>query len=512
MRKVLVRVDASRRIGGGHVMRCLTLADELAGHGCAVTFVCAQISEVLARRVERSGHRLVRIEPEDELLLETAQWDSAILSDEAQLRDSARTAAAAGTVDWIVCDHYRLDRRWLDQAGPGAKRLVLDDLANRPMACDILVDQTLGRSREDYAPWVSADCTLLAGAQFALLRPEFAASRSAALKRRHKAGKVERVLVSLGATDIDGVTRDAVVSLLEAGVDCSIDVVLSSGAPSLESVLTLAEREPRVTVHVDSQNMAGLMASADLAVGAPGTSSWERCCLGLPAVTLQLADNQSLVSRSLAEAGATVAVGRAEELGAAVKRLTTDGEVRARMVAAAASIVDGEGARRVADAMLGTERADSAIRLRLAEPDDSETLWLWRNDPLMRAMAKTQEPIPWPEHATWFERLQAGGNTRIYIAEAGADQAAMVRFDRVEEGALVSINVNPALRGRSIGKAVLASACQQYSERYPVAGFVAEVKIDNAASRRIFEAAGFHSLGVSEAGYLRYARPPERCP
>lgn len=509
--EVLVRVDASSRIGGGHVIRCLTLADELARRGHTVTFVCASISDFCARLVQRAGHRLTQIEPVKELQTETDCWDSTILSVEGQREDAARTAAAGGETDWVILDHYRLDGRWL-ACGEFAKdrRLVLDDLANRSFECDILVDQTLGRGRADYTPFVPPDCTVLAGPQFALLRPEFATARPAALERRRKSRKAERLLVSLGATDIRGVTLTAVQSLLAAGVDCAIDVVLASGASSLEPVRALAIRDARIATHVDSDDMAGLMASADLAIGAPGTSSWERCCLGLPAATLQLADNQALVSRSLTEVGATIAIDDVQETGPAAKRLIANGSERARMVAAAAAIVDGRGVRRVIDAMLGQEEAAKSIHLRLANEQDSETLWLWRNDPVMRAMAKTHQPISWDDHVQWFHRVRADDCTCIYIAEIGAERAAMIRFDRVHEAALVSINVNPALRGGGIGKAVLSVACQQYAALYPGTDFLAEVKTGNAASQRIFEASGFRQQGVSEPDYLRYFRRSER--
>lgn len=217
--RILIRADASPQIGGGHIMRCLSLAGELACHGAETTFVCAMIPPALAARVAAAGHRLVHIEPAPELLSRIENWDSATLPREAQLRDAAAAHDAAGPADWIMVDHYRLDTIWLDAAPAGAQRAVIDDLANRPQLCEMLIDQTFGRVASDYAPWVPDGCRVLAGAHFALLRPEFAAARPAALLRRRQVGQVGRLLLTLGSTDIGSISLHVLESLLAKGVN-----------------------------------------------------------------------------------------------------------------------------------------------------------------------------------------------------------------------------------------------------------------------------------------------------
>jgi UDP-2,4-diacetamido-2,4,6-trideoxy-beta-L-altropyranose hydrolase len=488
-------------------MRCLSLAGELALRGASVSFACASIPDGLAERVEEAGHSLFRIAPVRELLVEAENWDTALVSPEAQRQDSAEAMAGAGPVDWIILDHYRLDAAWLDASGP-ARKLAVDDLANRPLSCDMLVDQTFGRRSSDYSALVPADCEVLAGARYAMLRPEFAAARPEALARRRRGGGVERLLISLGSTDIGGITINALESVLAAEVRCAIDVVLGTGARSLEPVRALAADNPRIRLHVDTADLVSLMLVADLAIGAPGTSSWERCCLGLPAITLILADNQRLVSKMLAEAGAVAAVDSAEQIGGAVARLIDDQAARARMIAAAAAITEGRGVQLVADAMLGAgaEARASPIALRPVESGDSSALWLWRNDPEMRAMAKTPDPIPWTDHERWFAGIVAGGDSRLFMADMAGEPAAMVRFDRREGGALVSINVDPALRGRGVGKSALIAACERYEAEACLEALVAEIRPANAASVRIFEAAGFERAASRAKEFLRFER------
>jgi len=348
--RVLFRCDASEAIGGGHVMRCLTLADALAEAGAEVTFVAASMPGPLEERITRSGHRYVQIAASPELDRAPGHWEEPPLSAEAQLADAQATGVAAGSADWAVVDHYLLDAHWHSAARDFASRLlVIDDLANRPYDCDVLLDQTFGRSRADYRDLVPDKANILTGSAYAMLRPEFARERPAALKRRREAGPVRRILVSMGTVDPAGITARVVEQLVEAMPECAIDVVLGPQAQSLDQVRRLQERHPQVSVHVDARNMAELMRDADVAVGAAGMTSWERCCLGLPSIVLVLAENQSLIAQRLAETSAHVVV-PAQDLGALVEglcRLSESQTLRVVMAERAAEVCDGSGVEKV---------------------------------------------------------------------------------------------------------------------------------------------------------------------
>jgi len=140
----------------------------------------------------------------------------------------------------------------------------------------------------------------------------------------------------------------------------ALDVVVGSGAPSLAALTALADADPSVTLHVDTRDMARLTARADIAVGGGGSSSWERCVLGLPTLLLVLADNQAEAAVALAEAGAVIALDAAAEFetgfDAAAARLIAEDALRRRLSMAAAGVCDGLGADRVADAFLGLVR------------------------------------------------------------------------------------------------------------------------------------------------------------
>lgn len=311
--RVLFVCDAGPSVGGGHVMRCLTLARALQRQGADVAFArTPEAEDILARFAANIPY--------------TDDIDGS---------------------DLIVLDSYRMDAvREAEWRGRASRLAVIDDLA-RPHDADLVLDPSFGRSESDYAAPV-----VLAGPAYALVRPEFAARREAALARRGEPAR--RLLVSLGLTDVGGVTARVATTL--AGTGLALDVVVGAGAPSLPALEALAA-EGKVTLHVDTTDMAGLIERSDLCVGAGGSSVWERACLGLPTVTLILADNQRDMAMKLDEAGATLALdarwpGLERRLADVVDRLLRDEALRARLSKSSAALCDGLGADRAAAALL----------------------------------------------------------------------------------------------------------------------------------------------------------------
>lgn len=361
--RVAVRVDASPLIGGGHAMRCLALADELARRGASVTFVSAAMPDSLGKRIEAAGHELARIPAPAGFERAGEDWHEPPLDAAAQAADVRQTAAAADGADWCVVDHYLLDEHWNSAArGFAGRLLIIDDLANRRYDADLLVDETGDRTRADYDGLVGAETIVLAGAGYALLRPEFAQQRPAALARRREPKAPRRILISLGTMDPGGISAVALDAVLAAAPECAIDVVLGADAPSAGRILQIAGQRDGVSIHVDTDRMAELMRDADLAIGAAGTTSWERCCLGLPAIALVLADNQRANAEALARSGAAIAVDNASEIGPALANLLRDEQRLHEMSKAAFQLTDGLGTKRVADAMLDARAEVAAVR------------------------------------------------------------------------------------------------------------------------------------------------------
>ena len=352
--QITFRVDASLQIGTGHVMRCLTLADALVAKGAHCEFICREHSGHLIEHIRSKGYTVhsLALHSETDTDLTHSAWLGATQAQDVQ---ACAHILAHLQPDWLVVDHYALDARWEGALAEHCSQvMVIDDLADRPHSCQLLLDQTFGRASEDYQPLVPRGCQLLCGSNYALLRPEFAALRPYSLERRAQAPQRE-LLINLGGVDKDNITGQVLTALLASPLpkDCRITVVMGSTAPWLEEVRRQASELPwpnRVLAGVD--NMAQLMADSDLAIGAAGTTAWERCCLGLPALMLVLADNQRKVAQSLAGTGAAAVLHGggelAPQLAAWLSRLQESPNAMAAMSLAARQVVDGDGAQRIA--------------------------------------------------------------------------------------------------------------------------------------------------------------------
>lgn len=327
--RILFVVDAGPQVGGGHVMRSLTLAKALEAQGASYAFVGPPaVSE----------------------LLDTFSPDSARIA-----ADDLAAAAVREAFDAVAFDHYGLsepDHRAMAQGRPV---LVIDDLADRALGADIVVDAGPERKAEDYLGLVPETCRLLLGPNFAAVRPEFAALRAPALAWRGE--PVQRILVSMGLTDVGGITSRVVELIRRRATDAGLDIVLGAAAPSLPGLTKVARRDPRLLLHVDTPHMARLTAEADIGVGAPGSTTWERCILGLPSVLVVLADNQRPAARAMADREAALVVDLADpefdrSFDRALWNLLRDAGLRRELARRSSEICDGLGAGRTAETFL----------------------------------------------------------------------------------------------------------------------------------------------------------------
>ncbi len=354
-KQAVFRADSSTALGSGHIMRCLTLADALAGRGFAVSFVCRDLPGNIIAAVTGRGYEVHTLLPHP--VADDADEYERLLG-APRKTDAAATAAvleAVGPVDLLAVDHYALDERWEKILKPLSGRLLaIDDLGNRRHDCDFLLDQNLAAGEtKDYRALVPASCTLLLGTDYTLLRPDFAALRGG-LRRRD--GTVRRLLVFFGGGDEGNETGKALTAIALACPDVTVDVVLGAGNPHGEAIEKLCAGLPGATVHRQTTAMAALMAGADLAIGGCGTATWERCALGLPAICTSLAPNQEPIAAAAAAAGALIYLGKAAEVGAgdiaaALGRLLADPAAVRDMAARAAELVDGHGTERVVRAL-----------------------------------------------------------------------------------------------------------------------------------------------------------------
>jgi UDP-2,4-diacetamido-2,4,6-trideoxy-beta-L-altropyranose hydrolase len=349
--RIALRTDASTDIGTGHLMRCLALADALKSRRAEITFVSRKLPDDLRDLISQHGHGFeilpeVPAERGDELA------HSAWLGT-SQAADARSTLAALGPTrfDWLIVDHYALDHRWERIIRRGTRRIfAIDDLADRVHDCDVLLDQNfhpdIGMRYDGKVPSTS---TLLLGPRYALLREEFAQLRASS---RERDGSIRRVLVFFGGVDRSNYTQlavEALVALQEPLLQA--DVVVGVLHPAIDALRSLCDQHG-FRLHVQTRNMAELMRTADLAIGASGSASWERCCLRVPTICIPTALNQEPIARGLRSAGAALILGvdgtvSLLSLTEAVRYLLDNPQFVRDLSAAAGVLVDGCGATRV---------------------------------------------------------------------------------------------------------------------------------------------------------------------
>lgn len=360
LKNIVFRVDASIDIGTGHVMRCLALADGLSGVGVKCKFICRTHKGNLIELIVGKGYEVISLSSEGSTQASAdspkhAYWLGVDWKTDAL---HTRKVLEMQEVDWLVVDHYALNSDWESALRPFCKRLmVIDDLADRTHDCDLILDQNLGRVAKDYRPLVGPEVQMLIGPSFALLRPDFSEFRSRSLARREHAG-LKNLLITMGGVDKDNVAGKILEELRHCQLpeDFKITVVMGSKAPWVNEVREQAKLMNCPTqVQVDVKDMAKLMMQNDLAIGGAGGTSWERCCLGLPAIVIVLADNQKSGAGELQKVGAAKVIESVGEIRSVLLDLLKEDSglhKLAEISRSASRITDGSGVHKVINQMM----------------------------------------------------------------------------------------------------------------------------------------------------------------
>lgn len=473
MTLAVFRADANAVIGGGHIMRCLTLANKLTDFGWTCSFETGNESIETVPALAESGFTV-----------------------------SKDTKGAIADCDLLVVDHYGLDRSYEKTRRPNAKRImVIDDTASRPHDCDLLLDQTPGRKPMDFSRLVPDDCRLLLGGDFAILRDEFLSQRQNVEPRK----KIDSILISFGATDPANATVPAIEGVVRSAIDAEVVVVLTRAMPAFHAARSAAQAA-EFSVAVEPDNLAELMCNADVAIGAGGISSWERCCLGLPTLVFALADNQIPNIVALETAGGAINLGvpgddLPDRVAQALSHLNT--EKLRRMSEVSLNFVDGLGVSRVLIALGGEELSRSRRRVSLcaASQNDARLLFEWQSLPGVREFSRNPELPLWSEHKSWFKDKLINPHTLLCLIDVDNQSKGMLRIDRRRDsGYEVSIFIEPDSQKDGIG----AAALRLIRRACPGADIWAFVMQENEPSQSLFVKAGYTLAG--DGWYLSKGR------
>ena len=506
--RVAIRTDASSVIGSGHVMRCLCLADELRKRGADVSFVMRDLQGNLANRVRASGYDVAMLDAPlfDAGLASAMSGETYPEADDA----SATCTALDAPPDWVVVDHYRLGRTWeaaIRRWAPRARMLSIDDLADRPHDCDVLLDQNLVEGMDTrYDGLVGSGALRLIGPHFALLRPEYRTARAEVSRDRPRTavlvyfGAADTALTSMAARAFRALRRD----------DLKLDIVLDRANPQNDEVRAICATVAGATVHEQLPDLAAAMVRADVCLGASGSTSWERLCLGLSSIVVTMAENQVPIAAEMARRGLAIWLGHADTIG--VEGLTTAlsdalaEHASPERAAAMMEVVDGWGVDRVCDAIV--VRTGKGLNVREVRAEDSQMLLSWANDADTRRHSFNQHAIRADEHAAWFARRLANPDVAFYIVETHYGiPAGQVRFERKQANIWeISFLLAPLYRGRGLGQSALDAALQKFGQTLPKTVVIGRVRVGNAASARVFRALRFDEKFFDEDTLL-FERP-----
>jgi len=480
---LIIRADASIQIGAGHVLRSLALAQAWKDGGGHAIFVMAMESSMIEERLQSEGMEVAHL---------STQGGSA--EDAIQTRSLARKRGAT----WVVLDGYQFGadyQRIIKDAG--LRLLVIDDNGHsEAYYADLVLNQNLHAHQGLYVNIEPYALTLL-GNRYVLLRREFLKWRGWG---RQIPGVAHKVLVTLGGGDLDNMTSKVINGLKKVDIsNLDVRIVVGPSNPHIETLqkaLLFAPCSMRILHNVT--NMPELMAWADVALSAGGSTCWELAFMGLPALIITVADNQHAAAERLDAIGVAANLGRQENLSSdeiahALSRLLLETRGRAQMSQRAQNLVDGEGASRVLMHLQG-----KGLRLRQVCEDDCRLLWDWANDPQVREISFSSGPVSWEEHVRWFKSKINDPNCTVYIVtgEEGIP-IGQVRYDTSGDEAVISLNLDRGFRGKGYGSKAIRLACQELFERSRVSLIHAYVKQGNDTSVRVFVKAGFQNSGIT---------------
>lgn len=471
--KFVFRVDATLVLGSGHIMRSMSLAHALHQRGAEIVFAVLHITEYLKDILILAGYEVKHLP---------------LIAQDDEDADASATLACTQEVTAYVLDHYNLGARWELLVKTHAPVLALDDLGRAHDANWVLDQNFYAQPQMRYVDQLSTETKIFLGPIFALLRPEFEEARRIASVRDKG---VRKVLVFLGGMDANNVTSK-VLQAIEQSLPLAIHVTVIAGAshPTLPWLHDWCARRGNASLHLQVNNMAKYLLAADLAVGAGGSSTWERCACGLPSVTLCIADNQKEVIQEGMRAGflwGFDAIPEIDDLADVLRLLQRSPSLLEHMSQQALRITDGRGAKRIADILM-----PRVLEVRVANLNDARKIYDWRSNPSVQKMSRNSAVFSFEDHCEWLIQSLSNPARVLLIGQHQQTEIGVVRFDIQGSRAEVSIFLAPDQSGEGLGGAFMQAAEDYLCSTYPQVRWVdAWVKDCNQSSMSMFNRLGY---------------------
>lgn len=485
---LVIRADANARIGTGHIMRCLALAQAWQDEGGKVVFISSCESKDLCGRINAEGFDIV--------LLDNAYPDPSDIIFTINTVNRFITHHPASNT-WIVVDGYHFDSNYQKSIkAAGYRLLCLDDYGHADHYCaDIVLNQNVYADKLFYTHR-EPNTQLLLGTRYVLLRREFKKWKG---WQRRIPGIARKILVTVGGGDQDNVTLKIIQALKQIDVlGLEANIIVGPTNPHLEALRTSVRFDYNLKLLTNISDMSELMAWADLAVAAGGSTSWELAFMGLPSLVMVVADNQSNVVKGLRDHRLAIDIGcnkdiRSEDITKSLNELINNHMKRREISEIGRRCVDGSGSARVVNALYREE-----IMLREATVEDCTQIWEWANDPAVRASSFLSEYIPIEEHKHWFYRKIDNSKCFLFVGLNSTNTPiGQVRFDLNNDNeADVDVSVSRKYRGKGYGTELIRKGVQVLFQKTTVRAIHAFIKQENDASIQAFSKAGFVQYGV----------------
>ena len=511
MNSVVFRVDSSSTIGTGHVMRCLTLAGELKSKVERINFLCRDLPNNITSTISKYGYPLTLLDDRNDTQKNSLESDCNSWLNVSQSEDASECLGQFKNImpDLVIVDHYGLDADWeriiIDA---GYKVIAIDDLV-RPHVCSFLFDATYGRKGAEYTSLVSDATTVCTGSEYAIVRSGFYKKREHLNRATNVSNNNHSVLISMGGVDAINATG-SVISALKNMHDkrefSEIHVVLNDRAPHYSAVVSQIDNSNEPFIFYEYiEDMATLMSSVTLSIGAPGTTTWERACVGLPSVLIPIADNQLQVARNLLKENIVKVVEFEDiehELESAVIALIGEWSDYAQRNL---KICDGLGAKKIIQRLIPIHAKDGKeIQIKAVTKNDVKIIYEFQTMPETRQYARNSAVPSWEEHVKWMENKLNDPFCYFYVIMHGNEISGVVRLDRIESQYNrendpvyeISIFVSPSKFRLGLASAAL----KLVADLHEFVNIKATVLKENEASRQLFEDCGYKR--VSDLEYL----------
>jgi UDP-2,4-diacetamido-2,4,6-trideoxy-beta-L-altropyranose hydrolase len=473
--KAFIRCDSSNRIGSGHVIRCMALAEILTEKNIPVEFICKNFPQSMISQIRKGGYRVHLLSPKLD------QNQDAIVS----LKIIKRTK-----LPLVIVDNYALDAEWESKIANQYHVLTIDDLRSRNHASHLILNPNfLKPGTVKYNVDRLKETILLLGPQNAILRKEF----RQIFERKILNPKRSGITVFFGSYDESGETYKFLKKVIEVKPKLHFEIIVSSFNVKLKDIRRL-KLPNNIQIHVQPEKVSKILLRTQLFIGAGGSITSERLICGLPGIVVSVAENQEVIAQNLAKSGVQIYLGPVSKVNygnviARSQKLLRDNDQIDSMRATGKKIIGPltfDQINRLAD----------VLWLRPATTDDANFLFNLRKEPSVAALSINQTDFTFSSHVKWLMGRIASSDTKLYVVVYRGKSCGQIRLDR---DGTVSISLSRNVRGMGLSARALRLALRPGK-------YTAIIRPDNLPSLKLFRSVGFQKTGKVNINNLEFLK------